>query len=699
LEKNHIEEIYVYKWIDLDMNQGKIIEYIDQGKFICTLCLNDKINRLHLLTTSNREVNLSPKRTILISSTIIDTLKPREELLEKLKHTEDTRGSLKTQIDVKELWELVRDEEESFDHKYLAQLVFGHTITDDHLSALVRALFEDHLHFKMKDGRFLPNSEEKVKQILKQKEEEAIKEEWLRQGSVWLKDIQQGKKPDDPPFKDDIINLVVQLALYGNEEPDFKYGKELLSRAGISDIQESRSLLIKLGVWEKDENLDLLRLGIETSFTEKQLHEAVLLAEKKCDFQGLEDLRDLPTFTIDGPLTRDFDDAVSLEIDGDTLHLGIHIADIEAVILPDSILDREAKDRASSIYMLCKQIPMLPPNLSQDTLCLKQGCNRRAISLLTRFDKSGNLLDYRFVPSVIKVQQHLTYEEVNEILDKGDLPDTPGQLKVEGLSGLLKKMYQISQYLHKKRINQDALNLSLPELQIQFNEDSTLSLELVDQDTPSRIIISEFMILYNWLAARFCRDNQIPVLFRTQAEPSEILSIGETGYLYYVFTQRRKLRPLQIDTVPNPHSGLGLDVYIHATSPIRRYLDLVNQRQIRAFLTGIAPICDKIKLAEIRITVETVLKNIAILRRRRLRYWILKFLSQNKGKRFKAQILDELKTKYRIVVNDLLLVIEIKRQDGIILTPGEEILVEVKSADPWDDLLKLSYIKSFVQTS
>ena len=692
----NIEEIYVYKWINLDMNQGKIIEYIDQGKFICTLCLNDKINRLHLLTTSNREVNLSPKRAILISSTIIDTLKPREELLEKLKHTEETRSSLKAQIDVKELWELVRDEEESFDHKYLAQLVFGHTITDDHLSALVRALFEDHLHFKMKDGRFLPNSEEKVEQVLKQKEEEALKEKWLNQGSVWLKDIQQGKKPEDPSFKDDIINLLVQLALYGNEQPNFKYGKELLSRADISDIQESRNLLIKLGIWEEDENLDLLRLGIETSFTKKQLHKAVLLAETKCDFQGLEDLRGLPTFTIDGPLTRDFDDAVSLEIDGDILHLGIHIADIGTVILPDSILDREAKDRASSIYMPCRQIPMSPPNLSQDTLCLKQGCNRQAISLLTRFNKSGNLLDYRFVTSVIKVQQHLTYEEVNEILDKGDLPDAPGQLKVEGLSGMLKEMYQISQHLQQKRINQDALNLSLSELQIQFNEDSTLSLELVDQDTPSRIIISEFMILYNWLAARFCRDNQIPVLFRTQAEPSERLSIGETGYLYYVFSQRRKLSQLRIDTVPNPHTGLGLDAYIHATSPIRRYLDLVDQRQIRAFLTGIAPICDEKKLEEIRITVEPVLKNIELLRRRRLRYWILKFLSQNKGKRFKAQILDELKTKYRIIVNDLLLVAEIKRQNGIILTPGEEILVEVKSADPWDDLLKFLYKESFV---
>ncbi len=681
------------------MNQGKIIEYIDQGKLICTLCLNDKVNRLHLLTASNREVNLSPKRAILISNTIIDTLKPREELLEKLKQTEEARNSLKAKIDVKELWELVRDEAESFDHKYLTQLIFGQTITDDHLSALVRVLFEDRLHFKIKDGLFQPNSEEKVEQILRQKEQEALKEEWLKQGSVWLKDIQQGKKPADPTFKDDIINLLIQLALYGNEKPDFKYGKELLSRADISDIRESRNLLIKLGVWEEDENLDLLRLGIEPSFTEKQMHEAVLLAEGKKDFQGLEDLRGLSAFTIDGPLTRDFDDAVSLEKFGDTLHLGIHIADISTAILPDSILDGEARDRASSIYMPCRQIPMIPPNLSQDNLCLKEGHDRQAISLLTSFDKSGNLLDYRFVPSVIRVQQHLTYEEVNEILCKGDLSDTLRQLKVEVLSDLLKEMYQISQHLRQKRINQDALSLSLPELQIKFNENSSLSLKLVDQDTPSRIIISEFMILYNWLAARFCRDNQIPILFRTQAKPSEMLIIGEEGYLYYVFTQRRKLSPLQINTAPNPHSGLGLDVYIHATSPIRRYLDLVSQRQIRAFLIGIAPICNEEQLEEIRTTVEPVLKDIEILRRRRLRYWILKFLSQNKGKKFKAQILDELKTKYRIIINDLLLVAEINKQEGVILSPGEKILVEVKSVDPWDDLVKFSYKESLVQAS
>jgi exoribonuclease-2 len=673
------------------MNQGKVIDYIDHGRLICALCLQDKGNSLHLLTPSNREVKLSPKRALLISESASDASKPREELLERLRRTEEIRLILKDQINIKELWELIRDEKESFDHKYLSQLVFGQTVTDDHLSALVRALFEDRLHFKMKDGRFLPNSEEKVDQILKQREEEVLREDRLNQGSAWLKDILQGKVPEDPPHKEYIIGLLIQLALYGTEGPDTKYGKELLSRAGISDIQNTRDLLINLGIWEEDENLDLLRLGVETSFTEEQLDESARLAETEIAFKGREDLRDLPTLTIDGPLTLDYDDAVSLEIVDDMLHLGIHIADVAAIISPDSTLDHEAAERAISIYLPRRQIPMIPPSLSQDILSLKQGCDRQTISLLARFDRSGKLFDYRFVPSVIRVRQKLTYEGVNEALNKKGQPAIPSHSEAEEWIELLQEMYQISRRLKQKRMNQDALSLSLPDIHVKFNPDSSLSLEMDYQDTPSRMIIAEFMILYNCLAARFCRDNQIPVLYRSQSEPSEVLSMDEVGYIYYVFQQRRKLSPAHIGTVPNCHSGLGLDAYIHATSPIRRYLDLVVQRQIGSFLMGMAPTYDEKKLKEVRIFVEPVIKNLQNVKRNRIRYWTLKYLNQQQGEKYKALILDELKRRYRIVLTDLFLVAEIERRDGIILSPGEEILVQVKKADPWDDLLKLAY--------
>lgn len=658
------------------MYQGKIIEYIDQGKFICTLCLQDKGNRLHLLTSSNREINISPKRALLISGGTADTLRPREELLEMLRATEETRNKLSMQVEVRDLWELVRDETESFDHRYLAQLVFGETITDNHQSALVRSLFEDHLYFKMKDGRFLPHSEDRVDQIVMQREEEASRKERLTQGSTWLRQIQQGKRPEDPPCKGYVIRLLTQLALYGNEAPELKYGKELLSHAGVPDIRESRRLLIMLGVWEEHENIDLLRSTISTSFTDEHLLESARLANRKPLFKGREDLRDLSTLTIDGPLTRDYDDAVSLEVVGDTLHLGIHIADVAATILPDSILDKEAADRALSLYLPCRHIPMIPPDLSQGSLSLSQGRDREALSLLTSLDRNGDLLNYRFVPSVIRVAHQMTYDEANQRL----LTEV-----------MLSEMHHISERLRQKRMEQGAISLSLPDVEVKFNSDSSVNLELVGQDTPSRIIIAELMILYNRLAARFCKDKQIPTLYRTQDKPSEHLSMGEEGYIYYVFQQRRKLSPLQIATSPNLHSGLGLDAYIHATSPLRRYLDLVVQRQMSSFLSGMAPVYDEKKLEEISISVGPVIRDLERIRRNRLRYWILQYLSEHMGEKYEALILDELKTKYRIVLPQFLLVAEIKRQDGVILTRGQGISVEVKKADPRDDLLVLAY--------
>jgi exoribonuclease-2 len=659
-----------------EMNQGKIVEYIDQGRFICAICLQDKRNRLHLLTSSNREVRLSPNRALLISSSSIETLSPRAELLSKLRHVEELRNRLQEKVQVKELWELVREEKEGFGHKDLTQLCFGEIVTDDHISALVRAMFEDRLYFKMKDSRFLPNSEVRVDQIVKQREEDALREAQLKQGSAWLREVFQNKMPQEPPCKDAIIKLLVELALYGREAPNFKYGKELLLRAEITDIQLAKNLLINIGVWEEDENRDLHRLDIRTSFNEKQLNESDKLAKIEIGEAGREDLRNLDAFTIDGPLTRDFDDALSLEIANDSILIGIHIADVAEVISPDSILNQEASKRGSSLYLLRHQVPMLPPNLSQDTLSLKQGLDRPSISLISRFDKEGNLLDYRFVTSLIRVKRQLTYDQVEELYKK---------------ENLLAQMHRISQLMRQKRINQGALILSLPEVVFEIHSDSSLSLKMVEQETAPRTIVAELMILYNWLSARFCRDNNIPILYRTQEEPGERLLIDEAGYHYFVFKQRRKLNPLMIDTEPRPHSNLGLDVYINVSSPIRRYFDLVGQRQIKNFLLNKFSVYNKEELENIRTTVGPVLKDLERMKRNRIRYWTQKYLAQHIGEKFSALILDTMKKKYRILLTDFLLVAEMKRTNDLNFSGGERIMVRVKKSDPWNDLLSLEF--------
>ncbi|MCF8127311.1 MAG: RNB domain-containing ribonuclease [Deltaproteobacteria bacterium] len=659
------------------MAVGSIVEYIDQSRLICTVCMQDKGSRLHLLTPANREVNLSPKRTLLISNAQIDVAQPRDQLLQKLQQIETLRIKLKEEIDVKEMWELIRDEEEIFDHRYLAQMAFGEDASEDHFSAVVRALFENRLYFKMRNGLFLPNSEDRVDQMIRQEEEAAERAERLEQGGKWLKEVFEGKQSQPPDCREDIIHLLIQLALHGADADEFKYGKELLSYAGINDIRQARSLLIALGEWEEDEPLDLLRSGVETNFTAKQLEASSRLAVSGFSENRREDLRSLPIMTIDGPKTQDFDDAISLEILDDEMRIGVHIADVAAFVEAGGPLDSAARERASSLYLPRRQIPMIPKALSQDVLSLKEGCDRPAISLLARFTPDGKILRYRFTASTICVERRLTYGDVNENLLE---------------EGRFRELHRLAEMLRQKRLNRGAMNLSLPELEVDTDENGALKLELVPQDSPSRMIVAEFMILYNELAAEFCRNNDIPVLFRGQSEPSEKLPLDEKGYIFYVFQQRRKLSPLHISTNPNPHSGLGVDLYTQATSPIRRYLDLVVQRQLTRFFAKKAPVYTEENLEEIRVAVEPLIKNLGRIQRNRLRYWTLKYLGMNRGRTFKALVLDELKNKYRIILTDFLMVTDFKRQDGIIFSKGQEIRVRIKKADPWDDTITLEYV-------
>ena len=661
------------------MAVGSIVEYIDQSRFICTVCLQDKGSRLHLLTPANREVNLSPKRTLLMSGARIDVGQLRDQVLQKLQQIENLRIKLKEEIDIKEMWELIRDEEDIFDHRYLAQLAFGEDAMEDHFSAVMRALFENRLYFKMRNGLFLPNSKDRVEQIIRQEEEAAERAERLEQGGGWLKEVHEGKQPQAPDCRKDVIRLLIQLALYGADAEDFKYGKELLSYAGITDIKQARSLLINLGEWEEDEPLDLLRSGVDIAFTTRQLEESARLAVSGFPECPREDLRSLPIMTIDGPTTLDFDDAISLEIFENELRIGVHIADVAAVIEKDSPIDIAARDRASSLYLPRRQIPMIPADLSQDLLSLKEGCDRPAISLLARFSLDGTLLGYRFVSSIIRVQQQLTYSHVNENLSE---------------INQFQELHRLAGILRQKRMDRGAMNLSLPELEIDIDEGGTLNLKLVPQDSPSRMIVAELMILYNELVAEFCQKHDVPVLFRGQSQPTEKLPLDEKGYVFYVFQQRRKLSPLHISANPNPHSGLGVALYTQATSPIRRYLDIVIQRQLTSFLMEKTPVYNEESLDELRVSIEPLVKMLGRIQRNRLRYWTLKYLGLNRSKTYKALVLDELKNKYRIVLKDFLMVTDFKRQDGIIFSKGQEIQVKVNKADPWDDIITLGYVPS-----
>ncbi|HDH88149.1 MAG TPA: RNB domain-containing ribonuclease [Desulfobacteraceae bacterium] len=656
------------------MAEGKIIEYIDQRKIVLSVCVKDRGNKLQLLTISNHEVSISPKRALLISSATLNTSMSRGEILNKLKVIEKIRTDYMAQASVQDLWELTHEENRAFTYKYLAQLCFGRDITDDHISALVRALFADGAYFKIKDGSFIPNSPEKVEQIIKAREAAELRDRELAEGANFLREIINSRHPEEFPLKDKIIELLIQLALYGKDAPDYKLGKEMFSQAGIKDINKARHLLVKLNIWHEDENLDLHRLKIRTDFSEPVFKEADIAARKEIDTSARDDLTDLPIFTIDGPYTRDFDDALSLQPIEKGYRLGIHITDVTPFIEVDGCLDREAANRASSIYLPVTQIPMFPPSLSNNALSLVKGFKRFAISLFVNFDRDLNLKNFHFMPTIVRVEKQLTYDQVNAVYAD---------------DSILSPLYRLTQALRQKRAANGALLIPLPEIHFGFQNNSKLHVSLIEQDTPARVIVSECMILYNWLTAKFAAEKGLPILYRSQEPPQERLPIDESKYIYYVFQQRRKLRPLYIDTIPHPHSSLGVDIYTNATSPLRRYMDVLVQRQIHSALFQTSPEYEESRLKELNMVIQQALKDIDLMKRNQVRYWMLKYLAGCINDSFKAIVFQKLKYKYLIILTDFLFVAELPKATGLELSPGQEIKVVVKKSDPWDDILIL----------
>ena len=655
------------------MNQGKIVEFIEKGKIISGFCIDQKDNRLRVLTSQGREMVLSANRILSYSEKRHIPIPGREEIFRRLNEREKLKEELKERVNVEELWELVRDDIEEYDNRYLAELVFGPSFKDEHVSALIVALFEERLHFKLKDGRFIPNTPEQIEKLREQRLKEKKRQEILEEGAIWLKGILSGEAVErDIRYREEIIRILQDVALFGENSKEIKTAKELLQRAGMADIRKVKDLLIKMGIWDEDENVELLRFEISRGFSEKVINEVSEFIKKVPIRDKRRDLTDLHVFTIDGVYTKDFDDALSLECMDGNYRLGIHIADVASVVRRGTETDNTAMRRGATLYLPRGAITMLPPELSEEALSLKRGRLRNALTLWVMIDGNGEILSYEFFPSLINIREQLIYEKVDESLIKQEP---------------YKELYRLCLKLREKREKKGGINLSVPELSIVVNEGGRIEISLIDQNTPSRMMVAECMILYNYLFAKMMWQNSIPTLYRTQESPQEDIQIDPQNPIYSLFKARRRLNPLFINTEPGPHWALGLELYVNASSPLRRYMDLVIQRQMLSYLLDGKIIYNREELEDIRMNLGTVLKDLQMIKQRRLRYWLLKYLKQNMEGSYNAILLDEMKGKFRIILTDFMVTADMKRPIGVKLREGDKIIVEIEKVDPWNDIL------------
>jgi ribonuclease R len=318
-------------------------------------------------------------------------------------------------------------------------------------------------------------------------------------------------------------------------------------------------------------------------------------------FERREDLRGEFIVTIDPDDARDFDDAIHVEKVSTGWRLGVHIADVAAYVEPDSPLDREARRRGNSVYLPDRVIPMLPERLSNGVCSLNPGVDRLTHSVFIHFDKRGAVKSARFAHSVIRSAWRLTYKQAYGILTAA--PN-------DQLSERLHLAWELAAVLRRKRFEHGALDLDFPEVKVWVDKDGyPVKLERIENDE-SHQLIEEFMLAANEAVARELKKRAIPTIYRIHENP-DLEKLAEyrefvLGFNYRVgdLTHRAELQRLlasirgkpeeqalkvallkslkraRYSPQPLGHYGLAKANYLHFTSPIRRYADLVVHRAL-----------------------------------------------------------------------------------------------------------------------
>jgi ribonuclease R len=362
--------------------------------------------------------------------------------------------------------------------------------------------------------------------------------------------------------------------------------------------------------------------GLPDNFPEEVLEQARQQAQQFREEvpSARLDLTGLTVITIDPPDARDFDDAISLERREDSSwRLGVHIADVAYFVPPKSALDREAFERATSVYLPDRVIPMLPEPISNGVASLQPGKIRFTKSVFMEFTPEGIRTYREFYRSAIRSSKRLTYEEVDEFLR--DPQRFESQWGAE-ICRMLLDMRELARILRARRRQRGALELILPEVKLLFDDDGQLAGAKIVEHTESHQIIEEFMLAANESVAEFLQEKGLHFLRRVHKDPllrklrdltEFVTGLGiETESLesrsaiqrllaavagrpeqYAVhYAVLRSLQRAIYSPRPEGHYALATDTYCHFTAPIRRYPDLTIHRLLDALIDNRKPVTD-----------------------------------------------------------------------------------------------------------
>ena len=384
-------------------------------------------------------------------------------------------------------------------------------------------------------------------------------------------------------------------------------------RAGKKTSIPKPEIKIDVNNAKKDAEIIAKAYNVPTDFPKKCLEEAKLLPDSmenvELEFDRI-DLRDIRTVTIDGADSKDFDDAISIEKLNDEYKLGIHIADVSHFVVMGSSLDREARKRGNSVYLIDTVYPMFPHELSNGICSLNEGVSRFTMTVFVTIDNKGDVKESSFHKSVIKSSRRLTYDYAQDVLDGIEEDE-------DWLVELLKNADDVKKILLQKRIENGSIEFNLNETQIILDKGGNPKDFFIGERKESHKIIEELMLIANCEVAKRLQNIKGSI-YRVHDSPDtekldtfiriafnrgyRITRDAEGNLDFHSFIESimgkpdekllltlllRSMKQAIYDVNNIGHFGLGFECYTHFTSPIRRYTDLLTHRLLKLSLEGI----------------------------------------------------------------------------------------------------------------
>jgi len=422
--------------------------------------------------------------------------------------------------------------------------------------------------------------------------------------------------PDDKKFASDIF---IPKEASGGAVEGHKVVVKLTSYPDGRKSAEGEVISI-LG-HKNDPGVDILSVihkhGLPTEFPADVLEQANETPDEidEKELANRRDLRDEVIVTIDGADAKDLDDAVTVtKLDNGNYKLGVHIADVSYYVEEGSPIDREAEDRATSVYLVDRVIPMIPHRLSNGICSLNPKVNRLTLSCTMEISSAGEVVKHEIFQSVIKTTERMTYHDVNLILVE---KDEEVRKRYESLVPMFELMEELAEVLRNKRMNRGAIDFDFKESKVLVDENGHPSDVVLRERSVAERLIEEFMLVANETVAEHFHWMDVPFIYRIHEDPKEdklrrfFEFITNFGYIVKGTANSVHPRALQeiIEEVQGKpeemvvstvmlrsmqkakyyeeslgHYGLSTDYYTHFTSPIRRYPDTIVHRLIRTYL-------------------------------------------------------------------------------------------------------------------